>query len=322
MRTPLINPLAVSRRRALQVSALGAFGTSLRSSAVQAASTGSPKSVLFVFINGGVSQQDSFDLKPDAPADIRGEFQPIDTATPGIQICEHLPLLAQRTNDYALHRAIATDSSGHEEACHMLFTGRLDLPAGFSVENVPNPNEWPSLAAQVTYALRGRGRLPPAAVLPQPSVNEANRYRPGQYAGRIGTRFEAWHLDIASKCPLGNGACPNCFRFDGSAFEHAAQSIFDVPLLALPDGGAARLSGRVGLLAAAEQQQHLAQRAALEELARTADERSQSCPTDRRVRRLDVERADPTIIERYGRNKFGLSLLMASRLLEAESACR
>lgn len=312
-----IGAAGLSRRHALQLGALGALGTSLSARAAAASAATSARNVLLVFLNGGVSQHDSFDLKPEAPADVRGEFLPIATATPGIHICEHLPELARRSNDYALHRAIATDSSGHEEACHMLFTGRLDLPPGFSLLNVPSPNEWPSLAAQVTYALRDRSGLPPAAVLPQPSINEAAKVRPGQYAGRLGPKFEAWHLDIASKCPLGNGACPNCFRFDADHFEHAAQSIFDVPLLSLPDGGAARLSGRVGLLSAAEQQQHLSELAALHELERIRNQAISILADERTRQAFDVERADPAIVERYGRNKFGLSLLMASRLLEA-----
>lgn len=311
-------PTSFSRRMALQVGALGALGPTLVDLARADGAEAPAKSVIFIFLNGGVSQHDSFDPKPHAPLEIRGEFQTIDTATPGIQLSEHLPEFAKRSNDYALVRSVATDSSGHEEACHMLFTGRLDLPPGFSTVNVPNPNEWPSIPAQVTYALReGRG-LPPAAVLPQPSINEAARYRPGQYAGRLGSRWEAWHLDIAAKCALGNGACPNCFRFDDDHFDHAATSIFDVPMLALPEGGAPRLNGRVGLLAEVERQQrHLEERSVLYELDRNRRQ-AVSILADQRTRQaFEVESADPAIVERYGRNKFGLSLLMASRLVEA-----
>ena len=74
----------------------------------------------------------------------------------------------------------------------MLLTGRQDLPPGFNLNNIPNPNEWPSIPSLVTYTTRGRNNLPPAIVLPEPSVNEANRVRPGQYAGRLGPRWESW----------------------------------------------------------------------------------------------------------------------------------
>ncbi|OYW13615.1 MAG: hypothetical protein B7Z55_16525, partial [Planctomycetales bacterium 12-60-4] len=311
-------PAPFSRRQALQAGAIGALGPSLVDLARANPVASRAKSVIFIFLNGGVSQHDSFDPKPQAPLEIRGEFQPIDTATPGIQICEHLPEFAKRSNDYALVRSVATDSNGHEQACHMLFTGRLDLPPGFSTVNVPNPNEWPSIPAQVTYALReGRG-LPPAAVLPQPSINEAARYRPGQYAGRLGTRWEAWHLDIAAKCPLGNGACPHCFRFDDDHFDHAATSIFDVPMLALPEGGAPRLNGRVGLLAEVERQQRqLEEHGSLYELDRNRRQAISILADDQTRQAFEVETADPAVVERYGRNKFGLSLLMASRLIDA-----
>ncbi|MEK7215576.1 MAG: DUF1501 domain-containing protein, partial [Chloroflexota bacterium] len=185
-----------TRRVALQAGAIGLLGMA-ELAALQARSAANApraRSVIFVFLTGGLSHLDSFDLKPEAPDSIRGEFQPSATRTPGIRICEHLPLLAQRSDQWALVRSVATASNGHEEACHMLLTGRLDLPIGFSTQNVPNPNEWPSMPALVNFLKAGRGRnnLPPAIVLPEPSVNEAGRVRPGQYAGRLGPRWDAW----------------------------------------------------------------------------------------------------------------------------------
>jgi hypothetical protein len=276
------------------------------------------KSVIFVFLNGGISHQDSFDLKPKAPDSVRGEFAPIPTRTPGLEICEHLPLLGQQSERYALLRSIASGSSGHEEACHMLFSGRLDFPAGFSLARVPSPNEWPSLASQITYLTRGRNDLPPAAVLPQPSVNEAGAVRPGQFAGRLGPKYEAWHLHVAAACALGNGACPNCFRFEGTPFHHAAATIFEMPTLSLPEGGRYRFDNRVELLASIELQQRLLERGA--ELARLDSSRQQAISVlaaPKVQTAFDVEQADPRLLTRYGKNKFGLSLLMARRLVEA-----
>ena len=213
-----------SRRVALQAGSMGMLGVGLENvlaararaaeSAVAASRVALPKSVLFVFLTGGLSHQDSFDMKPEAPDSVRSEFLPIDTRTPGLQVCEHLPKLAVMSDRYALVRSIATQSAGHGDACHILLTGRLDFPAGYNEAKAPSPNEWPSLLSQVTFAARGRKNLPPAVVLPQPSVNEINKVRPGQYAGRLGPKYEAWHVDIAAPCALGNGACPNCFRFD------------------------------------------------------------------------------------------------------------
>src|SRR5712692_547162 len=250
-----------TRRTALQAGSIGLLGlgmaevTALRGLAAETAAR-SQKSVIFIFLTGGLSHQDSFDLKPDAPAEVRGEFRPIATRTPGLQVCEHLPLLAQRSERFALVRSMGTSDNGHGIACHMLLTGRLDFPAAFNPNKAPNATEWPSMASLVTSLMQGRNHLPPAVVLPQPSINEAGEVRLGQFAGRLGQRWEAWHVQIAAKCALGNGACPYCFRFDGTPFKHVAPSIFETPMLRLPEGGRLRLDDRAGLLGHIERQQH------------------------------------------------------------------
>ena len=310
---------AWTRRGAIRAGGIG-LGLGMAELAGLRALAGNPeskaRSVIFIFLTGGISHHDSFDMKPDAPDDIRGEFKPIASRTPGLQVCEHLPLLAQRSDRYALVRSMQTDSNGHEPACHMLLTGRRDLPSGFSLDKVPSPNEWPSVPAIVTFAQRAqRGNMPPAVVLPEPSVNEANRVRPGQYAGRLGNHWDAWHIDIAAKCAKGNGACPECFRFDGNPFEHGAKTVFDIPTLTLPDGGRHRLNGRISLLAEVQRQQR-----ALDQAADSFDGQRQqavSVLTDPTISSaFDVENADPRLLDRYGANKFGLSLLMAKRLVE------
>lgn len=315
-------PARFSRRTALQAGSIGMLGVGLAevlaARQAAAAQVTPAKSVLFVFLTGGLSHQDSFDMKPEAPDSVRGEFSPIATHTPGIFVCEHLPRLAAMSQRYSLVRSIVTESNGHGDACHMLLTGRLDFPAGFNEAMAPSPNEWPSLLSQVTYAARGRHNLPPAVVLPQPSVNEANKVRPGQYAGKMGSKYEAWHVDIAAPCALGNGACPNCFRFDDDHFEHGSPTIFDTPMLTLPDGGSLRLNDRARLLAEVERQQSRLEQT--NDASRLDEHRRQalSVLADPQTRRaFDVEQADPKELARYGKNKFGLSLLMGRRLIEA-----
>jgi Protein of unknown function (DUF1501) len=313
-----------SRREALKAGAIGLLGLGMADVAALRALAGGTRprarSVIFVFLTGGLSHLDSFDLKPEAPDTVRGEFRPAATRTPGIQVCEHLPLLAERSDRWSLVRSVATGSDGHEVACHMLLTGRLDLPAGFSLQNVPNPNEWPSLPALLNYVKEGQGRhnLPVSAVLPEPSVNEAGKVRPGQYAGRLGPRWEAWHLRMASACPLGNGACPHCFRFEGTPFKHEPDTIFETPALTLPEGGAERLQGRMGLLEQIERQQRDLEQIALSQQLDRHRQQAVSVLNEPRTRRaFEVEKADAKTLERYGKNKFGLSLLMAFRLVEA-----
>ncbi len=155
-------------------------------------------------------------------------------------------------------------------------------------------------------------------MLPQPSINEAGEVRLGQFAGRLGPRWEAWHVQMAARCALGNGACPHCFRFDGVPFQHGSPSVFETPMLGLPEGGRLRLDDRAALLREVESQQRALEQTA--EGMRLDRHRQEALAVlaDARVRAaFDVEQADAKTLERYGKNKFGLSLLMASRLAEA-----
>ena len=95
----------IGRRTALQAGGIGLLGLGMNHvSALRAADVTThrgrqtAKSVIYIFLSGGLSQHDSFDMKPNSPDNIRGEFQPIATKTPGLEICEHLPLLAQRSH--------------------------------------------------------------------------------------------------------------------------------------------------------------------------------------------------------------------------------
>lgn len=300
---------------------VGWGATQLAAGQSLAAETTQPraKRVLFVFLTGGIAHHDTFDMKPEAPAKVRGEFDPVATDVPGIEIGEHLPLFTQRMKHFAVVRSMGTGSNGHEQACHMMLTGRLDFPIGFTTSRIPSPNEWPSMLSVVTYAKRHElRRLPPAAVLPEPSVNEAARVRPGQYAGKLGSSYEAWHIDVAAKCPLGNGACPECFRFEKEGFEHAAETIFNTPILTLPEGGRGRLQNRIGLLGTVEKQRRdLQQRLQAKKLDQNRQQAFTVLGDPKTSRAFDVENADPKLVERYGKNKFGMAALMGYRLIDA-----
>src|SRR5687768_10156239 len=109
---PHRHEIGLSRREALQVGYSGLLGLglpSVLSGRAAAATSGSPtarppKSVIIVFLTGAASHHDTFDMKPDAPAEIRGQFQPVATSVPGVHVCEHLPQLAARMHQYALIR--------------------------------------------------------------------------------------------------------------------------------------------------------------------------------------------------------------------------
>jgi hypothetical protein len=134
----------------------------------------------------------------------------------------------------------------------------------------------------------------------------------------LGPRWDAWHLNLAARCPLGNGACPHCFRFEGTPFRHAAERVLETPSLKLPEGGPTRLRGRLGLLTRIERQQRdLARHAESQNLDRHRQQAISVLNNPKTRQAFDVEKADARTLARYGRNKFGLSLLMAYRLVEA-----
>ena len=123
------------RRAVLQAGSLGLLGLSSAdvaswraSAADEAASAAKHRAVIFIFLTGGLSQHDSFDMKPEGPTDFKVEFRPIATRTPGIQICEHMPLLAQRSDRWALVRSLSHNNNGC--AISVKITWRFGIPWG------------------------------------------------------------------------------------------------------------------------------------------------------------------------------------------------
>src|SRR5437660_12506542 len=126
----------VSRRDVLRLGTAGLFGTALtlpgllegQAAAAEKGKTTKDVSLIFLFLHGGLSTIDTFDLKPDAPAEFRGEFQQIQTNVNGIQVCEHLPRLARQMDKFSLVRSFRHHNSDHGAADHYLLTGYLPGP--------------------------------------------------------------------------------------------------------------------------------------------------------------------------------------------------
>ncbi|WP_422928161.1 DUF1501 domain-containing protein [Singulisphaera sp. PoT] len=279
---------------------------------------GRAQSVIYIFLSGGLAQHESFDPKPDAPEEIRGEFKPIATATPGLSICEHLPMLAQRSQLWSVVRSLTHPSNDHSAGHHIMLTGRSDLPPGFD-PNQPRPNDWPSIAAVAGAVATSGNNLPPAVVLPEQLVHNTGRIIPGQFAGLMGSHRDPWFIEASPFDPGAYGAYP-AYEFDHQDRVRPAKTkAFSVPDLTLPEGfGKSRLVDRLALL------RHLdRQRADLERSAEAGRldgyrQAAVSLLTDGRARQaFDVNGADAKVTERYGRNAFGWSLLMARRLVEA-----
>jgi hypothetical protein len=315
-------PLAVNRRALLQASSIGLLGLGMNQVAARAAASPKPSSrapsVIYIFLSGGLAQHDSFDMKPNAPANIRGEFQPIDTKTPGIQICEHLPRLAQRSHLWALCRSLTHNSNDHSAGHHIMLTGRSDLPKGFR-DTGPQPSDWPSMTSVAGAVLPPRNNLPPAAVLPDRLIHATRRVIPGQFAGIMGSRHDPWFIEASPFSAVTSGAFPD-YEFDHQDRPIARpRTRFEVPSLSLPEGlGPFRMARRTRLLCALDRQRSDLERYANIGQFERYREGAISLLTDRRIREaLDVHEAPGAVQDRYGHNSFGWSLLMARRLVEA-----
>jgi hypothetical protein len=307
----------------LQAGAVGLLGlgtnhlAGLRALAANAPAA-KARAVIYIFLSGGLAQQDSFDLKPDAPAECRGEFRPIATRTPGVRICEHLPRLAARSDLWALVRSLTHPSNDHSAGHHIMLTGRSDLPPGFN-PGAARPGDWPSVAAVAGAVTRPRNNLPPAAVLPERLVHNTGRVIPGQFAGLLGPARNPWLIEASPFDPAGYGAYPE-YGFDHQERPgRAKDKVFQAPSLSLPEGVArGRLDDRVSLLERIDRQRRDLDRAEAVAGFDTFRRGAVAMLTDPRVRAaFDVTRAPEKVQERYGRNAFGWSLLMARRLVEA-----
>jgi hypothetical protein len=316
----------LTRRAAVQAGAIGLLGLgmnhlnalrALGGDAPAKVSTGK-RSCIYIFLSGGLAQHDSFDMKPNGPAEIRGEFNPIATNTPGIQICEHLPLLAQRSDLWALCRSLTHASNEHSAGHHIMLTGRSDLPPGFS-PNQSSPTDHPSIAAIAGDVTRPRNNLPPAVVLPEKLVHYSGRVIPGQFAGQMGARREPWFIEASPYHATSYGAYPQ-YQFDHQQRPDQQDARkFQAPSLSLPHGlSDQHFQGRLALLETLDQQRRLLEQTAQTELFDDFRQDAIAMLTDAKIHQaLDVARVDERQQESFGKNAFGWSLLMAARLVEA-----
>ncbi len=307
-----------SRREFLQAGALAALsGLSLADVAqLQAEAGNSPaktrpgKSVIYIVLTGGLAQHESFDPKPDAPDDIRGEFDPIATKSPGVFISEHLPKLAARSDKWALVRSLSHSWNEHIQATSMMLTGRSVLSPGFS--RTPKPSDFPGITSVAGRMVSPTGNLPSSAVIPY-SIKT-----PGTNAGMMGSRFDPWLINAASHCKW-SGACPNCWDHQRRPEQqHIGYPVFQPPNLRLPAGiTQSRLDARKSLLSVVEDQRRSLDGYGSVLSMNRYRSGALSLLTSGKVRdAFDIEREDPKMLDSYGRNLFGYSLLFAARLVE------
>lgn len=286
-----------SRRQVLQAGSLGLCGLTLpqllaAQSQTDPSRRGSARACILLFMWGGPAHQDTWDLKPDAPAEIRGEFRPIPTVTPGVQICEHFPRLARQTERLAIIRSMTHDNVDHTKATHYLLTGQPP-PIGDDLRK-----DWPNLGS--VLAKLGRGTPPlPAFVQMRPKLdNDVPRFveqSHGQFAGWLGPVYDPLTIDA-------NPAGDDYRVGDFEKLEHITSQ---------------RLMRRQSLLQAMDARALRSDRDRKFQVMAGHYERAFDLLDSAEAQgAFDLSQEPAEVRDRYGRNPHGQSVLQARRLIE------
>ncbi|MBM3981283.1 MAG: DUF1501 domain-containing protein [Planctomycetes bacterium] len=294
------------RRQVLRGLGFGALGVGLPQ--VLAAPVTAPrraKACVMLWLFGGPSQIDTFDLKPDAPDEFRGEFKPIATAAPGIRICEHLPKTARLAKHLVLVRSVTMsgrvigNGDHHADTYYVLTGHRPDR--SFFVEGInrkPRADDWPFVGSAVAALRPGDPALPGVVQLPTRSGEATGYINPGQFAGLLGPTFEPVMV---------RGVLEKPRELTVPDFETAA------------DLGAERLGARGTLLTSLDRWQRAAESpgGALD-AHDTHRRKALALLTSRAAKRaFDITREPARVRDRYGDDINCQSVLMARRLVEA-----
>jgi uncharacterized protein (DUF1501 family) len=287
----------LSRRQLLRIGGFGFSALNLaglfRAEALQAASVAKVKACILLFHYGGPSHLDTWDPKPAAPREIRGEFRPIATAVPGIQVSEHLPLSARLMDRLAIVRSFHHPMTNHNAAAVEALCGRTPLKGDLELL-ADDANAFPCYGAALTHLLPRDPLIPMHVALPHVLYNVV--VLPGQTAGFLGSTCAPYQVTQDPSLPD-----------------------FNVGELMLPaDLPLGRLDDRRALLRLVDQQTAKAEQAAGRRAMDTFQQRALALLHSDAVRRsFDLSHEDPRTRDRYGRHKLGQSALLARRLVEA-----
>ena len=287
----------IKRRSFLRVGAASVFGLGVNFSDIcqLQAFADNPRndlSLIYVFLRGGLSTIDTFDMKPDAPSDIRGPFDSISASLPGLEICEHLPRTAQQVDKFSIIRSFTHPNSNHGQADHYMLTGRLP-GAGFNGGLTPN-NQHPSFGSTIANQLGPRGPISPYLCLPTMHPSAGASY-------------------------LGANAAPFVINADPNS------PGFSVPDLVAPVSfKVSRLEARQKLLKRVDRFQQSAEveanvNAQTVNVFRQKAVDLMSSFTAKQA--FDIHKEPSKLRDQYGRSTLGQSCLMARRLVEAGVRC-
>jgi hypothetical protein len=289
-------PLTSTRRQLLQVGALGGLGLSLPGLLRAADSTGHlkvrAKAVIFLHQFGGPSHHDTVDMKPNAPDAIRGEFRPIDTTLPGVQVCERLPRFAQIMHKVTLVRSLRHEMKNHNSAGYYSLTGYN--PPSDDQRLRDSRDLFPAYGSVVDRLAPARGGVP--TFVSYPYIISDGSVTPGQHASFLGKAHDPLFLSQDPNSPD-----------------------FRLPELSLPANlTPERLDNRREVLKLIDQQTELLEFSARARGLDAHYERALTMLSSPAVKKaFDLSSEPATVRDRYGRTTYGQGCLLARRLVEA-----
>ncbi|MFN4260732.1 MAG: DUF1501 domain-containing protein [Gemmataceae bacterium] len=292
----------ITRRELLRAGALGFFGLTWPNWLRAAARGAKAKACILVYLDGGMSHIDTLDMKPAAPAEYRGEFQPIATTIPGVQVCEHLPRLAQVLRHCALVRSMGQRGRGiigdnHHTGAYYYLTGHVPDPSfgQLGLNRKPLPDDWPFIGSVVALKKGGAAAIPLIG-LPD-RAHSAQYIRAGQFGGQLGSAYDPFLVQGDKDKP----------------------QEFTIPALSLPtDMSLSRLGDRQALLRQFDGQRRLLdQHAGVVAFDRHQERAFSLLGSAVSGGAFDLEREPAAIRDRYGDDVNGQSMLLARRLVEA-----
>ncbi len=294
----------IVRREVLRAGGLGVCGLSLAQlmapqarAASSTASGGRAKSCIVLFLMGGPPQHSTWDPKPHAPDNVRGDIAPIATSIPGVQFGELMPKLAQRADKLAVLRAMSTFDNAHSSSGYYMLTGRPHAPMNAENANPGAPNDWPNWGSVVQKLTEPRGHLPGAVRLPNHIFNTDGSTWPGQDGGMLGRSIDPWLFRCQPASPdyrISEFQLPDNMSLDRLASRKELIRSLDQSLVS------ARAETKVGSFATQQER-------AYGLLASSASRGA-----------FDLSLETPETRARYGNTQFGQSCLLARRLIEAD----
>ena len=293
-------------RRTLLVAGTSALGLTVPAFNSSALAAPTPRakvarSTIMIWLSGGASHIDTWDMKPNAPLEYRGLFQPVPTSAPDIQLCEHLPFLARQAHHLAIIRSLGDHGRGtgdHHAGYYYNLTGHAPDQTFHRLLNArtPYPTDWPSMASVVSMKRPPHPSLPQAITLPQ--KEGAPEYtRPGQFAARIGLEYDPVFVDGSRQKP---------FEFTAPALKLQGE-ISTNRLLARRELLSALDDGHRELEAELISRNYSKQQLKAFSLLSSSEAKSA----------FDLSSESPATLDSYGRGITATSMLMARRLVEA-----